>query len=138
MFAHNLLDRLGRLVCIIKWDSGYIVMENMSFDDPMEHGTSNETELAINGSCSSPSVAPCGVVVVRERRITVLQERDSHCDSCEQAETCGIKSKVLTQPVIDPEIREKIPHCQIGPTEFAANQVKNAGCDGNTQITQQD
>ena len=114
------------------------MMENMSFDNPMKHGTSNETKFTVNGSCSSASVVPCGVVVVREGRITVLQERDSHCDDCEQAETSGRNLKVLTEPVVDPEIWENIPNGQIGPAEVAANQVKNTGRNGDTQIAQQD
>ena len=65
------------------------MMKNMSFYDPVQHGASNETKLAVNGSCSSTSVVPCGVVIVRETRITVLQERDGHCHDCKQADTSG-------------------------------------------------
>lgn len=50
--------------------------------------------------------------------------------------TCIVYDR-LTQPVIDPKVRNDIPHSQIRPSKVLADEEKNTGGDGKTQITQE-
>lgn len=45
---------------------------------------------------------------------------------------------ILTKPVIDPEIRHKIPNCKIGPAVFATDQVQRCRSDGQSKIAEKD
>lgn len=54
MFTHNLLYSFRRLIRVIEWDGGYIVVEDVSFDDAVEDIASNKAKLTVDG-CGSPT-----------------------------------------------------------------------------------
>jgi hypothetical protein len=79
MFAHNRLDGFRGLVCVVEGNCGYIVVEDVSFDDSVEESTADEAEFAINGCGRSASEIPSSRFIVREGRIGVLEESDGNC-----------------------------------------------------------
>ena len=76
--AHDFLDGLRGFVGIIEGNGGYVVVEYMGLDDAMEHVATDETELAVNGGRGSAGEVPRGGLIVRERRVGVLQESNGH------------------------------------------------------------
>ena len=58
MFAHDLLDCLGCLVCVVERNGADVVMCNVGFDDTVEEITSDESEFTIDGGSSSTGEVP--------------------------------------------------------------------------------
>ncbi len=78
MLAHDGLNGFGGLICVVKRDSGDVVMEDMSLDDAVQELAANETKLAIYRSSSTTSIVPCLRLIVRKRRIGMLEKGDGH------------------------------------------------------------
>jgi hypothetical protein len=79
MDTHDRLDSFGSFISIVEWDGRYVVVENVCFDNSMQEVTSNEAKLSVNGSSSSTSKVPSLWLVMRKRRIGVLEESNSDC-----------------------------------------------------------
>ncbi len=82
MSAHDGFDGFRRFVCVIKWDGGYVVVENMGLNDAVQKLAANETEFAIDGCSSATSIGPGVGLVVGKRRVSVLKVCDCHCSHC--------------------------------------------------------
>ena len=78
MLTHDRLDSLGRFIGVVKRDGGDKVVEHVRFDDAVEQMATNEAELAVDSCCSSASKVPTLRLVVRKRRVCVLEEGDRH------------------------------------------------------------
>ena len=78
MATHHRLDGFSGFVGVVEWDDGYVVVQDVGFDYPVEQGAADESELAVNGGCRSASKTPRFGSVMGDRRIGVLQVRD--CD----------------------------------------------------------
>jgi len=76
--AHDRLDRFGRLICVVEWDSANVVVEDMGLDDTVQKLAADETKFAVDGCGCTSSVVPAGRGVVRKARIGVLEVGDSH------------------------------------------------------------
>ena len=72
--THDLLDSLASLVGIVEGDGGDIVVQDVGLDDAVKKLATDETEFTVDrGSCTT-NIVPRFASVVRERRISVLQE----------------------------------------------------------------
>jgi len=78
VLAHNLLDSLSGLVGLVEGNAGNEVVGNVGLDDTVEEMTTDEAKIAINSRCSTTGVGPALRVVVRKRRVGVLEESDGH------------------------------------------------------------
>ena len=76
MLAHDRLDGFGRLVGVIEWNRGDVVMEDVSFDDAVEQLSADESKFAIDCRCCTAREVPGLGVVMRQRRIGVLEVGD--------------------------------------------------------------
>lgn len=78
VFAHDLLDCLGCLVCVVEGDGADIVVGNVRFDDTVEDVASDEAKFTIDGGGSSAGEIPGFGFVVREAGVCVLEVGDGH------------------------------------------------------------
>ena len=78
MFAHDWLDGLSGLICMIERYGANVMVKNMSLNDPMEKLPANKPKLPINCRCCASCICPGGRGVVRQGRICMLQESDGH------------------------------------------------------------
>lgn len=76
MLPHDRLDGFRRLICVIEWDCGNIVMKNVGFDNAVEKLAANKTKFAIYRSSSTTGVGPGMGLIMRERRIGMLEVGD--------------------------------------------------------------
>lgn len=53
-----------------------------------------------------------------------------------RSRACDINDK-LTQPVVDPQVRDDIPHSQIRQSIVLADEEKHTEGNGETEITQE-
>ena len=75
--AHNWLDGLGGLIGVVERDGGNVVVKDVSLDDTVKEGTTNETEFTVNGSSSTADVVPGASGVVGKSWVGVLKVGDS-------------------------------------------------------------
>lgn len=80
MLAHNRLNGLGCLVGVVERDRGYKMVENVGLDDAVEQVTTDEAKLTIDRRGRSASEIPGVRFVVRQCRISVLEESDCDCE----------------------------------------------------------
>ena len=78
MLTHDWLDSLGGLVSVVEGDGADIVVEDVCLDDAVHELATDEAKLAVDGCSSAASVGPGRRSVVREGRVSVLEEGD--CD----------------------------------------------------------
>lgn len=78
VLAHDLLDGLGGLVGMVKWDGADVVVGDVGLDDSVKKSTADESELAVNCGCGTTGEVPGLVVVVRKSGVGVLQVSDGH------------------------------------------------------------
>ena len=78
VLAHNFLDSLSSLVGVVEGNAGNEVVGNVGLDDAVEEMTTDEAKFAINSCGGSTGVGPSLRMVVRKRRVGVLEECDSH------------------------------------------------------------
>jgi len=120
MTAHDLLDGIRSLVCVVERNCADIVVQNVSFNDSVEKLSTDETEFSIDcGRCSS-SIRPALAGVVRQGRIGVLKVGDGN------------------QPVIDPEIWKPVPDKHVEVAELLAQSVEHGTDDSQTEIAEED
>ena len=81
VLAHNDLDGVRCLVCVIEGNGADIVVQNVGFDNPVEELTTNETKFTIDGGRSATGVGPRRGRVVGKRGVGVLKESDGNCIS---------------------------------------------------------
>ena len=58
MTAHDGLDSLGGFVGVVEGNGADVVVQDVGFDDAVEQGAADESELAVNGGCGSASKTP--------------------------------------------------------------------------------
>lgn len=78
VLAHNLLNGLGGFVGIVERNGGDEVVGDVGLDDTVEEMTADESEFTINGGSGSASVGPGFRVVMRKRRVGVLEESNGN------------------------------------------------------------
>ena len=83
MLAHDRLDGLGCLVCVVEWNCRDVVVEDVRFDDAVKKVSTNEAELAIDCGCGATGEIPSVTFVVRQRRVGVLKEGNRNCNECQ-------------------------------------------------------
>ena len=74
--AHDALDGFTGFIGVVEGDVADIVVQNVGLNDTVEDVTTDKTEVTVNGSGSTTSEVPNLRLVVRERRVGVLQESD--------------------------------------------------------------
>ncbi len=79
MLTHDRFDGFGRLVGVVKRDRGHVVMQDMGFDNPMQELAADEAEFPVDGSCCAAGEIPSLGLIVRQRRVGMLEERDHDC-----------------------------------------------------------
>ncbi|KAH3677501.1 hypothetical protein OGATHE_000975 [Ogataea polymorpha] len=109
MLAEHLLDGVGGISRVVEWNTGNVVVENVSFDDVMENMLSYEAELSIDGGSSPLGKVPLRIVVMRKSRVCVLKERHKH------------------KPVIHPEPRHKPVDGHVKQTKLPVPEVDTGG-----------
>ena len=78
MLAHHWLDGFSSLIGVVERDGGDVMVQDVSLDDAVEQLTADEAELAIDGRCGAAGKVPGRAVVVRERRVGVLEVGDGN------------------------------------------------------------
>ena len=119
VLAHNWLDSLRSLVGVVEGDGGDVVVKDVGLDDAVEHGASNEAELAVNGGGGTTDICPGLRVVVRKSRVGVLEEGDGD------------------EPVVDPQVGDDVPNKEVGEAVVLANPGKSSEGDGNADVGQE-
>lgn len=83
MGSHDLLDSLGRLVCVVEWNGANIVMENVGLYDTVKELTTNKSKFTIDSCSSSSDIVPALRCVVRKSWVGVLKEGNCNCEKSE-------------------------------------------------------
>lgn len=78
MAAHDRLDGLAGLVGVVEGNQADVVVQNVSLDDTVEKVTADEAEFTVNSRSGATGEIPGGRLVVRERRVGVLEESDGN------------------------------------------------------------
>ena len=78
MVPHDLLDGRCGLVGVIEGNGGHVVMEDMGLDDSVEDMTADEAKLSVDRGRGSTRISPRLRLVMRKRRVGVLEEGDGH------------------------------------------------------------
>ena len=78
MIAHDRLDCLTGLVCVVERNCANVVVENVGFDDAMEKVWTDRPKVAVDGSSGATDEVPRFVLVVRKRWIAMLEVRDGN------------------------------------------------------------
>ena len=136
VLAHNRLDSLGGLVGVVKGDVADVVVEDVGLDDTVEEMSTDEAHLAIDGSSGTTDKVPLLASVVGKGRVGVLEEGDgNYCIQSVYENSCWNAGK-LTEPVVDPEVGNKVPDKHVGEAIGLAEVGKTDGSDGNTNVAQ--
>lgn len=120
MLAHDGLDGLGGLIRVVEGDAADIVVEDMSLDDAVEKVAADEAHLTINGSSGTTDEVPLIVGVVGKGRVGVLKEGDGN------------------EPVVNPEVGNKVPDGHVVETELLDEEVQSSGHQTDTNIAEDD
>lgn len=88
MLAHYRLDSLRRLIRMVEWDRGDVVVEDVRFDDAVEQASTDEAELAVDRGCGTTCEVPGLALVMWEGRISMLKEGDCNCNTL-SADDCN-------------------------------------------------
>ena len=78
MPAHDFLDRLAGLVCVVERYSTNVVVQDVRFDDSVKDVSSDKAKVAIDSGRCSPSKVPYLRLVVRKSWVCVLEIRDGN------------------------------------------------------------
>ena len=78
VLSHNRLDGFRRLISVVEWNGGDVVVKDVGLNDAVEDVAAYEAEFAVDGCGSATNVGPGIAEVVGERRVGVLEEGD--CD----------------------------------------------------------
>ena len=78
MTTQDRFDCLGRFIGMVEWNGRDKVMENVGFNDPMEKMAANETKFTVNRCGGATGECPSTGFVMRQRRIGMLKEGNSH------------------------------------------------------------
>lgn len=78
MAAHDRLDSLGRLVCVVERDGANVVVEDMGLNDAVKKAAADEAKFTINGGGGSTDVVPASSSVMRKGWVSVLEICDSN------------------------------------------------------------
>ena len=76
MATHNRLNGFGSFVSVVEWNGGYVVVQDVGLNYPVEQRATDESELAVDGGCGAAGKGPRLGSVMRDRGIGVLQVRD--------------------------------------------------------------
>lgn len=136
MLSHDWLDGFGGLIGVVEWDGADVVVEDVGLDDAVEEMTADESKFTIDGCGGSTDVVPALTRVVRKCWVGVLKEGDCNYISLvfnKESRICEIH----TEPVVNPEIWNKIPDKHVVESVGLAKLIQGGGSDGNTEITQQ-
>lgn len=128
------LDGFGSLVGVIERDGGDKVVKDVRLYNAMHQGPTDEAEFTVNRCSSAASEIPGCVLVMREGGIGMLKIGDCDCDRGQRCPDLALEEQLLTQPVVDPQIRKEIPHSQVRPAKVLPNQDENSGYNSKAQI----
>ena len=128
------LDGFGSLVGVIERDGGDKVVKDVRLYNAMHQGPTDEAEFTVNRCSSAASEIPGCVLVMREGGIGMLKISDCDCDRGQRCPDLALEEQLLTQPVVDPQIRKEIPHSQVRPAKVLPNQDENSGYNSKAQI----
>jgi hypothetical protein len=120
VLTHDGLDSLSSLVGVVEGDGRDVVVEDVGLDDTVEKVTADEAKLAVDGGSGSASKGPGVGVVVRERRVGVLEEGDGD------------------KPVVDPKVGKEVPDEEVLEAEVLVDEVESSAGQGETKIRQED
>lgn len=119
VLAHDGLDGLGSLISVVEGDGRDVVVEDVGLDDAVEKVATDEAKLAVDGSSGSTSEGPGVGIVVGERRVGVLEEGNGN------------------EPVVDPEVRKKVPDKKVLEAEVLVDEVKGSAGQSEAEIRQE-
>lgn len=78
MTTHHWLDSFRSLIGMVEGNSANIVVEDVSLDNAVKKGATNEAEFTVDRCSSSTDVVPAGARVVRKRSVGVLKVGDGN------------------------------------------------------------
>jgi len=120
VLTHDGLDGLSSLISVVEGDGRDVVVEDVGLDDAVEEVATDEAKLAVDGGSGSTSEGPGVGIVVGERGVGVLEEGDGN------------------EPVVDPEVRKKVPDEEVLEAEVLVDEVKGSAGQSETDIRQED
>lgn len=79
VLAHDRLDGLAGLVGIVEGNDTDVVMKDVGLNNTVHEVAADEPELTVDGCGGTACEVPRRSLVVRESRISVLEEGDCNC-----------------------------------------------------------
>lgn len=79
MLSHHFFHCLGCFLRMIKRDGGYKVVDDMGSHDVVEEMCVDESEIAIDGGCSTTDKGPLRMGVMRKSAIRMLEKGYEDC-----------------------------------------------------------
>lgn len=139
--AHDRLDGLGGLVCIVERNGANVVVQNVGLDDTVEQVATDEAKLTVDGCSGALDKGPLLAGVVRQGRVGVLEEGDSDCEvrkivSRKIKALQEIGKRLRTQPVVDPEVWQEVPNQHVVPAKLLDEQAEHGGGQTDTDVAE--
>ena len=103
------------------------MVKDVGLYNAVHEGPTDEAEFTVNGCSSAPSEVPSWVLIVGQGRISMLKICDCDCNTCEQRSSGDIEEELLTQPMVDPQIWQEIPHSQVCPAKALTDHDEKCG-----------
>lgn len=79
VLAHDGADGVRCLVSVVEGNGADVVVQDVRLDDAVEQVAADEAHLAIDGGSGTADKVPLVGRVVRQRRVSVLEEGDGDC-----------------------------------------------------------
>lgn len=146
VLAHDGLNGLAGLVGVVEGDVADIVVQHVGLDDAVEDVTTNEAEVTVDGGSSAAGEVPHLGLVVGEGGVGVLQEGNGHCEKYTLVRLTHLKTRLeltacrsdsrLTEPVVDPEVRDAVPHKKVQPSIGGTDIVQKRAGEQKAEVTQ--
>ena len=73
------LDSFGSFVGVVERDGGDKMVKDVRLYNSVHQGSTDKAEIPVDGCSSAPSKVPGCVLVMRERRISMLKIGDCNC-----------------------------------------------------------
>lgn len=138
MLAHDGADGVGGLVGVVEGDGGHVVVQDVGLDDAVQQLAADKAHLAVDGGGSASDKVPLLTGVVGEGRVGVLEEGDGNYKDQYVELLQDRWTDRLTEPVVDPEVRDKVPDGHVGPSKGAAEVVERGAGQGEANVAVDD
>ena len=71
--TNEFLDSLSGLSCVVEWDSGDVMVQDVGLDDVVEEEPTDETKFSVDSCTCTSGEVPFVVFVMRQGDVSMLQ-----------------------------------------------------------------